>query len=502
MATGDSDRLQQVLCRAEPDFANLSAAVNGTPNGSGLHTPGSDPTSGVTFANPEFTAEYDTAENEEVRNRPFRNTPTLLTRAGTVAGDIYVRGNGADDAEVFTDRVFTALDAFFGIKSTHAVEHDVLAFDTVTQLTITGAFAAGLRAGMGFHIILPTGKSFVAFVSSVAQTGPPDVITFDPPMTAAELTACQAEAGDSIKLRGGRTYAVGDEYLDGTSIYWLLLKQAYAQEVFGSQGATIEANLEVGQAGVFTCNWQGSYTHQGGYAEDTVVASWATVDQCEVAALGNLVKGMYANVTVVSAPAGTYTVRIRDITGSGPYTIDFEPTGMPAGITGEAAPVPTLEAIIPGATTEPDGAWLKFLNGRVWIEDGYKDVRAVNWNIALNPAMVPTPNNNVGVCNMVMGEPEVTCEIEYSAYDDGIQFQNFQDRTQFSVITVLGDGTPGNAVAIYCPRMHNADAPVPGEADNLTTLNTTLRAGLYDGDDDPYDGVAPSNTICRWFFAW
>jgi len=498
---GNTERFQQVLCRAEAaSFCNLALSVNGVPNARGFHTPGSDPAAGLTIANPAFTAEYETAENEEVRNRAYRNTPVLLTRRGEVSGDLYVRGNGADDTEVFTDPVFAALDAFFGVRNTHTVEHDVALFNTATKLDILGAYTAGLRAGMGFHIVLPSGKSFVSFVTEIKDNSPSseDAITFAPPLIAAELVECQAQPADSVKLRGGRTYAIGDEYADAMSLYLLLLKQAYAQEVFGARGATLAANLEVGQAGVFNATWQGPYTHQGGYAPAKVVTTWDTVDKATLADVTGLVVGMYISVTTTVAPAGAYILRIRAING---LVVSFEPTDLPAGITTEA-PVPALAAITPGATAAPSGSWLVFLNGRAWVDGEYRDIRSANWQIALNPVAVPTPNNMAGAIDAAMGDPEITCEIVYSAYDDGAQFQHFANAEEFSVLCMLGDGTAGNAVALYMPAAHNTSAPMPGEIDSLTTLETTLRAGLCTTDDDAYNGTDPSNTICRLFFAW
>lgn len=501
MAIGDSDRLLQVQCRAEgaSNFCNLTAAINGTPNANGFHIPGSDPAVGVTLASPEFEASYEVAENEEARNRPFRNTPVLLTRACEVSADVYLRGNGSNPANVFTDRTFTYLDAFFGISSTHAVEHDIVTFTDAVTFGIVDAYENGLRAGMGLHIVLPTGKSHVTFVQSITNAAPAaeDTVVCDPPMTAGELAACIA-AG-TVAARGGRTYAVGDEYREGTSLYALLYKQAYGQEAFGLRGSTITANLETGQAGMMSTTLMGPFTHQGGWAPAMAVTTWDTVDTITVADTTSLRVGMYAKVTTTLAPAGDYIVRIQAIpTGS---TVTFEPTGLPAGITGEG-PVPALQKPSPGSTAAPAGKWLVFLNGRAWADGQYRNVKAANWSLNMNPIIVETPNNMAGAVDMVMGEPEVTCEVTYSHYDDGEQFQNFLGETQFSVLCMLGDGTPGNAVAFYCPQMHNAEAPVPGEADNLTTLETNLRAGLATADDDPYDGVNPSNTICRLFFAW
>lgn len=494
---GASDTHQQILVRREPSFANLAASINGKPSSIGLHTPGSAPAGGVTMANPSFESAYEVAENNEVSNRPFKSKRVLLTQSADVTCDHYVRGNGLDDSEVFTDNIFTLLSSVFGIDVTHAVEHDCKTFVDANTILVTGAIAAGLKVGMGFSVILPTGKTFVAFAHTITA-GADDIVIFDPPMLAGELAACQAEAEDSIKMRGGRTYAVGHKYPANPTLYFALLKQAYVMEVFGCAGATFNADLQSGEAGMISLGWRGSHAHRGGYVATKAVTSWTGVDTCAVVDTTGLIAGMYAQVTTTIAPAGTYLVRIREIDG---LDVTLEPTGLPAGITGEGSP-PSLSAFEPGSTTEPNGSWLTMLNGRVWVDGEYRDTTSIKFAVDLKPSLVVTAGNLVGSCAVAMSAPEITCDVQFSYYDDGQQERNFEAGTQFGVIAVLGDGTIGNAAAFYSPAMQHRSDPKTGENDGLTALGLELEAGLYEGDTGSYDGVTLTDSLFRYFVAW
>lgn len=407
MALGDSHVLQQVKVQVpEPSFCNLTASTNGLPTASGL-TP-----SGLCCANPELNAQIEVAENESVRNRPYRHAPIPLTRSADISFDLYVRGNGSNDSIIFTDTMFDILKLCFPIVTTNARESAVASWDTTTQITLSSGEGANWGVGQGFYAIA-NGKCYVSFIKAIAG----DVVTIGPAVPASVVTAAPAN------IRGGRTYAMGSGHADGVTGYMEFLHESYKGRAWGVVGESLEIPLETGKAAV-------------------------------------------ANVNLVAAYADYAT------------------------------------AVQPGATAEPNGEWLKFLNGICLMNGSNREVRSCNWQFAFNPVVVPDPNNGVGAAKWGSGEPEVTADVELSAWDGGTLFTAFENGTHFELLTVLQAGAEGEVAAIYVPQMHVAEAPTPGEADGLTTLPVKLRSGLYEGDTGSYDSATLVDTTARLFFGW
>lgn len=138
-----------------------------------------------------------------------------------------------------------------------------------------------------------------------------------------------------------------------------------------------------------------------------------------------------------------------------------------------------------GASPTPVGAWLKFINGQALIDGVCTAIRTAEWDVDFAPKMVPAPCNSLALAEWEMGKPRVTCSVTLSQYDDGVKWGQFNSESSYGVLCALGlgDSSPGNVVAFYCPKMHASEAPIPSAVDDLTSLPLSLEGnGFYDGD--------------------
>lgn len=165
--------------------------------------------------------------------------------------------------------------------------------------------------------------------------------------------------------------------------------------------------------------------------------------------------------------------------------------------------VPNGAAETLGATSEPAGAWVKFLNAICTIGGVQTDVRSVNWKIDFAPQAKVSPHNAAGLSAWEMGAASVTAEVALSAYDTD-RFDQLVSATQVdSLLCTMGTGTAGSAVAIYCPQMNQAAVPKKAMADGLVGQTLSLQADNTEADAGSYvgsDATDVADTIFRIFF--
>lgn len=164
--------------------------------------------------------------------------------------------------------------------------------------------------------------------------------------------------------------------------------------------------------------------------------------------------------------------------------------------------VPNGNAATLGASAEPAGAWVKFLNALCLIDGEQIDVRSVNWKIDLAPQPKVSPHNAAGLAAWEMGAASVTAEVGLSAYDTD-RFGEFAAATKVSLLCVMGTGGPGSAVAIYCPQMNQAAVPKKAMVDGLIGQTLSLQADNSEADSGNYvgsDETDVTDTIFRIFF--
>lgn len=487
-----SDNFEQIQIANEPDFANLGNSENGAPSTGGLTF------AGVCVANPQVRVDYLTAENNSARNRAYKHANVLLTSRGSVEAEVYVRGNGAPEG-AFDDPTYKILGQYFSTYE-DLLREDTVDDATVSTLDVVDAVESGWTVGKGFYLNLPGRKHFVGFVTSIEDNVSPaaDVITFDPPMSTQELSAAQAAiAAGTLVMRGGRTYGLGESYGANLSLSMLGIKRAYATLVQGCRGSTLDARFETGQPGVFACSLTGAHSSQGGLLPTTEVDTWDDPTHCTVTLGGgaNLHVGQFGTVT---SGGTTYVVQIAEVNGD---DIVLEDAGLPAGIIADN-PEPSLVALRPGATAEPAGKWLVYLNGKASVDGTALHVRNMMWNINMDPQMPQTPNNLTGAMDIIATAPMITVSVEQSEFND-TALAAFRAGDSVSVLSMLSNGTEGNVVAMYSPAMHYSDVPQAGSADGLITMPLTFTAALYEGDDGDYDyGSTLVDTPLRLFIGW
>jgi len=486
-----SDKFEQLLRAKESSgFANLANSANGKPNTSGLTF------AGVSCATPALAISYVTAQNLCTRNRAYVHPPVQLTSNGTLTTELYVRAAGA--AANLNDPVFDLISQFNSSKADLFRQDTVASFATTTTLQVADAVENGWRPGMGFSVLLPGGRHFVGFIRSITDVGGGgnDTITFDPPMTTAERVA--AEAMTVKKIRGGRTYALAEGYGAEVSLSFILLKRAYYTLLSGARGNTLEAMFETAKPAVFKTTFLGVHSYQGGLAPATTVVSWTDPTHLTVEedAGANIKVGHIARVVI---DATTYYVLVTAVDGD---DITIEDAGLPSDIDVED-PVPNLRKVDPGSTAEPDGDWLKYLNGRACIGGVAYDVSMMNWSVNMAPQLPATPNNLTGAMNMISTFPDVRVAIEQSTFNDEA-LEDFRNGTAVSVLSMLSNGTNGNVVAMYSPSMHKMEVPQAGAKNDLIVMPIVMGTGLYTGDDGEYaagasgaDGLV--DTTLRYF---
>lgn len=226
-----SEQIQQVLIASEPAPLNLAASSGRTPSNTGLSY------AGLPCANPEFKGDITIAENNTVANKFFNRPGRPTLRRGSVAFDLYLRSTGASGT--FEDAQFNVLHACFGKVSESHAQYDVFSWLSTTTMQILDT--SGLAPGQGFAFTTTDGVKHVRFIQSVSA----GVVTFYPAMTA-EIYAALPSDTDAI-IRGGRTYAMGRNYAENSSLAAQLRKEAYMVECFGLQGSTFELPLQTGE---------------------------------------------------------------------------------------------------------------------------------------------------------------------------------------------------------------------------------------------------------------
>lgn len=180
-------------------------------------------------------------------------------------------------------------------------------------------------------------------------------------------------------------------------------------------------------------------------------------------------------------------------------------TGEPAVANvelGAGYVVPNGAAVAVGASEEPAGAWVKFLNALCLIDGTEVNVRSVNWKCDLAPQPLVSPHNAAGLSAWEMGAASVTAEVGLSAYDTD-RFGEFAASTKVSLLCVMGTGGAGSAVAIYCPQMNQAAVPKKALADGLVGQTLSLQADNTEADSGDYSGSSATDvadTIFRIFF--
>lgn len=485
-----SNEFQQIKIGLENGYANLDESETGHPNIAGVTM------NGVCVANPMVDINYETAVNETTRNRAYKHAPVMLLSRGQLTCEVYTRGNGSPEGAM-SDPTYHLLGQYFSGKVDLLREDTVASFATTSTLTVSDAYENGWRVGMGFYIQMPGRKQFSACIKALSNVDTPgaDTITFDPPMTASELA--RAQAASSLKIRGGRTYWQAEGYGAADSLAVLGIKRNHATLLHGVRGNTFEAQFETGQPGKFMLDLTAAGGHQGGIVPATTVVEWTDPTNLEVAAdAGATLKvGMFASVTVDGT---AYPVVIKAINGD---LIEIEDAGLPSDID-EKNPVPSLAPLRPGATTEPVGQWLVYLNGRATVAGEAKHVRNMVWNVNMQPQMPPTPWNGVGTIDMISTFPEITVTMEESDFNDAA-LNDFRSGTKVSVLSMLGDGTVGDIVFLYAPAMHYKEVPKAGATDNLITMPLTFETSLYTGDTGDYDfGLTAADTPLRLFIGW
>ena len=169
---------------------------------------------------------------------------------------------------------------------------------------------------------------------------------------------------------------------------------------------------------------------------------------------------------------------------------------MVAGYVEPNGPAATV-----GASEEPAGAWVKFLNALCLIDGAEVDVRSVNWKCDFAPQAKVSPHNAGGLTAWEMGLPSVTAEVALSAYDSD-RFDEFTAGSKVSLLCIMGTGGPGSAVAIYCPQMNQSTTPKKAKNDGLIGQSLSLQADNTEADSGSFNGSASdvADTIFRMFF--
>lgn len=488
-----ADQFQQLLLASEATFCRFGVSTSGEPNTKGASF------AGASVADPQLTIDDAIAENMSTRNRAYRHSPVHLTSSGTVQQEIYVRGNGAEGA--MSDPTYKLIGQFATLKTDLLRQDDASAVPTTTTLEVPDAYEAGWRVGMGFYLRIPGWRPFVGFIKALTDVGggAADTVTFAPPMTSAERTAFAAyiTAGNTLYMRGGRTLSLAEGYGAEQSLTAMLVKRAYATQVFGCRGQTLECRFETGKEAKLIGTLMGVHSYQGGLAPATTIVEWTNNTTFEVAedAGANLVVGMFARVVV---GADTYYVRITSVVGD---IVTIEDAGLPSDID-EEDPVPALLALNPDSTPEPAGAWLKYLNGRAVIGGESYDVGNMIWTINMNPQIPATPNNATGAMDLISTDPRVMLSFEQSVFNN-TALNDFRSGSQVSALTMLSDGTQGNLVAVWAPAMHKSKTPRAANKDGLISMPIEMETGLYTGDTGNYDfGATHTDTTWRYFIAW
>lgn len=153
-----------------------------------------------------------------------------------------------------------------------------------------------------------------------------------------------------------------------------------------------------------------------------------------------------------------------------------------------------------GATVEPAGDWLKFLNADHAVADSDQLLhpRSMTVEISHDPQRNVTGANALGVSGMKRGAGAgITMNSQWSGYDL-TQDQKQSDRSRGVIAVTLGSGRPGNSIGLALMSAGRAEV-TDGEENGLLTQGVTFVADEYNGDaGGAYDGGV-RNSIARVF---
>src|SRR3990167_3378977 len=238
MASSES---KQLRVATEPDFCNMAISNSRTP----AYAPVGGVLSfgGLHCSDPDFKAAFDLMRNEAVRNRYFTHAPKIGARPGTAAFGHYLRACGA---AAYTDPMWRWFDAMFGKQSTSSLSYTVTTWDSTTQVTL--ASVASLAIGQGFATVAG-GTSFVAFITNIAGL----VVTFAPALPQWVIDA------EPATIKGGRTYATGEDYAANKTVSMDELTNAARFVLMGCVGSKFDLPLETGKMAVARIEMAGAY---------------------------------------------------------------------------------------------------------------------------------------------------------------------------------------------------------------------------------------------------
>lgn len=217
--------VQVQIAKEGANFGNLGSGQR-TPSTSGLVF------GGLSCANPEFKAEVRMAQDQAVANRFYKRPPLKTLQQGSISFDLYLRGPGYGNG--FDDPQFAVYDALFGKQHTSNASYTVSLWTSTTQFTVSSA--SGLKVGQGFAVQIGEFRH-VSFITSIIG----NVIRCEPALPGTVIAAAPAT------IRGGRTYAVGRDFADDSSVAFLLLREAYQTQTFACAGKSWELPLKTGE---------------------------------------------------------------------------------------------------------------------------------------------------------------------------------------------------------------------------------------------------------------
>lgn len=253
-----SDTLQQVLLAVEPSFGNLALSAARTPAVTGLTYVG------LPCADPTFSAEIGIAENNATSNKFFSRPNYATTKRATIALDLYLRATGAGLG--LTAPQFELFDNMFGKSSDSAASYTIDARNSSTEFEVSDA--TGLAVGQGFAVLID-GVKHTSFIKTIAGV----VITCGPALPSTFVVS-----GPST-MRGGRTYAIGQNFRADNSLSLKLLKEDYSKQTFGVQGTKLELPLVTGEMVTAKVSLSAGYCNPVATAEavgatDEPAATW------------------------------------------------------------------------------------------------------------------------------------------------------------------------------------------------------------------------------------
>lgn len=173
-----------------------------------------------------------------------------------------------------------------------------------------------------------------------------------------------------------------------------------------------------------------------------------------------------------------------------------------ANVTMIAGYAPAVEAPLEiGATEEPPGTWLKFLNAMLLIDGSETAVHSAKFSLDFAPVPDVSQANEGGLVGWHMGKPSISAVLELSTFDATFT-SKVDNGTEFSVLAYMGTSANGSTVAIYMPAAHLTEYPNPVNLNDLTAQPLNVRCGNTESDGVDFNAADDevSNTIFRMFF--